>query len=335
MKVRIRTTCVVTLGVCVLLLSACHYQGLRKKLDPENEELLSKVRYLITQKEEKAFLELLDTEKKVFWVEFWNKRDPIPDTEENELKKEYFDRLEKADQTFQGEGRPGWLTDRGKIYILYGPPTNQMKSLLGRTECTEIWYYANFPVVFQDMTCIGEFRLATYDLSPISSLNINLMSNPSMISAFRLGGLTASPEYLDFEWDLTLDPVSKKSIRGMVRLEIPFSRIWFTEENGILSATFNVLLLVQSTDGQVVWQKEQSFPVEIEQEELKAAEKRQVGIDIPFHISDNTDILFSGENKMSLTLTNKTDGSTRMKEKILKIECFFKICDLHQTQMIS
>lgn len=65
-----------------------------------NAEFLSKVRYIINKKERKIFLELPDSEKERFKDEFWERRDPDPETEENEFKMEYFNRIEKANDLF-------------------------------------------------------------------------------------------------------------------------------------------------------------------------------------------------------------------------------------------
>ncbi len=71
------------------------------------------------------------SERKNFREEFWKRRDLDPSTEENEFKMEYFNRIEKANDLFISEGRPGWLTDRGSIYILLGPPMNRLTYPMG------------------------------------------------------------------------------------------------------------------------------------------------------------------------------------------------------------
>ena len=58
-------------------------------------------------------------------AEFWKKRDPDPDTEENEFKTQYFQRIDEANHLFTDGGEPGWLQDRGRIYILLGPPADR------------------------------------------------------------------------------------------------------------------------------------------------------------------------------------------------------------------
>src|SRR6266849_6964330 len=80
------------------------------------------VRYIITPEEEQAFKQLSnDEERDVFIENFWLRRDPTPDTPENEFKEEHYRRIAYANEHFAA-GIPGWRTDRGRMYIQYGPP---------------------------------------------------------------------------------------------------------------------------------------------------------------------------------------------------------------------
>jgi GWxTD domain-containing protein len=80
------------------------------------------VRWIITGDEEAAFKKLAtDAERDQFIEGFWQRRDPTPDTEENEYKDEHYRRLAYATERFAA-GVPGWRTDRGRMYIMYGKP---------------------------------------------------------------------------------------------------------------------------------------------------------------------------------------------------------------------
>ncbi len=80
------------------------------------------VRYIITPEEEQAFKLLgTDEERDAFIEQFWQRRDPTPDTEENEFREEHYRRIQYANEHFAA-GIPGWRTDRGRIYIVWGPP---------------------------------------------------------------------------------------------------------------------------------------------------------------------------------------------------------------------
>jgi GWxTD domain-containing protein len=78
--------------------------------------------YIITDEERAAFKQLSNDEERDNFIEsFWKRRDPTPDTEENEFKEEHYQRIAYANEHFAA-GVPGWKTDRGHIYIVYGKP---------------------------------------------------------------------------------------------------------------------------------------------------------------------------------------------------------------------
>jgi GWxTD domain-containing protein len=78
--------------------------------------------WIITDEERAAFKQLSNDEERDNFIEaFWQRRDPTPDTEENEYKEEHYRRIAYANEHFAA-GIPGWKSDRGRIYIMYGPP---------------------------------------------------------------------------------------------------------------------------------------------------------------------------------------------------------------------
>ena len=144
--------------------------------------LSNDVRYIITKDEKKAFKVLkTDEERENFIENFWRRRDPNPDTEENEYREEYYERIAYANEHYTS-GKPGWLTDRGRIYITWGKPDgveshpsggsyNRPSYEGGGTTTTypfEIWFYRHLDGVgngieieFVDPTGSGEYRIAT------------------------------------------------------------------------------------------------------------------------------------------------------------------------------
>lgn len=96
---------------------------LYKELSPEDKKWLDEdVKYIITDEEREAFLKLSNAEERDAFIEqFWLRRDPTPDTPENEYKEEHYRRIAYANEHF-ASGVPGWRTDRGRIYITFGPP---------------------------------------------------------------------------------------------------------------------------------------------------------------------------------------------------------------------
>ncbi|HZO52514.1 MAG TPA: GWxTD domain-containing protein [Bryobacteraceae bacterium] len=97
-------------------------EKLRKELEgPFRKWLSEDVTYIITDEERQAFKRLAtDEEREQFIEQFWLRRDPSPDSAENEFKEEHYRRIAYANERF-ASGIPGWKTDRGRIYIAYGP----------------------------------------------------------------------------------------------------------------------------------------------------------------------------------------------------------------------
>jgi GWxTD domain-containing protein len=139
------------------------------------------VTYIITDEERKAFKKLAtDDERERFIEEFWRRRDPDPDTDENEFKEEYYERIAYANEHFSS-GIPGWKSDRGRIWIMYGKPDERETHPMGgsyerpswegggntTTYPFEIWFYrylagvgSGVEIEFVDPTGSGEYRIA-------------------------------------------------------------------------------------------------------------------------------------------------------------------------------
>ncbi len=137
------------------------------------------VALIITPDELRAYEKLkTDEERENFIHHFWDLRDPDPDTVENEYKDEYYERIAYANEHYSS-GKPGWLSDRGRIYIKFGKPdeieshpsggansSNQFAESV-TTYPFERWFYRYIPgvgsgieVEFVDPTGTGEFRTA-------------------------------------------------------------------------------------------------------------------------------------------------------------------------------
>lgn len=136
---------------------------------------------ILTQSERDAWKKLeTDDEREKFIEEIWRVRDPDPDTEENEFKQQFYERVAYANEHFSS-GKPGRLTDRGRIYIKFGKPDSIESHPAGgyyerpawegggstSTYPFEKWFYRHIPNVrngieleFVDPTGSGEFRLA-------------------------------------------------------------------------------------------------------------------------------------------------------------------------------
>jgi GWxTD domain-containing protein len=156
-------------------------EKLRKELEtPYRKWLNEDVVYIITDEEKKAFKQLsTDDEREQFIEQFWLRRDPTPDTEENEFKEEHYRRIAYANEHY-ASGIPGWRTDRGRIYIVYGPPDEIESHPAGgtyerpyeegggttSTYPFEDWRYryidgigSNIVIEFVDTTMSGEYHM--------------------------------------------------------------------------------------------------------------------------------------------------------------------------------
>src|SRR5262249_37864219 len=155
---------------------------LRKELGPVYGPWLDEdAVYIITKEERDAFLRLGTNEERDQFIEtFFDRRNPDPESGENRFKEEHYRRIAFANEHF-ASGVPGWHTDRGHIYILWGPP-DEIESYPsgntydrtfqegGGTMTTypfERWRYRhlegtgeNIELEFVDQSGSGEYRLS-------------------------------------------------------------------------------------------------------------------------------------------------------------------------------
>lgn len=306
------------LGAGLCLSSACRLYNLERKLAPVYDEFLSKTRFIISREERRTFLLLPDEEKPSFIDEFWRKRDPDPDTPDNEFKTEYFSRLERAARLFIGEGAPGWLTDRGRIYILFGPPMDRITEPAGGdpyTRCQEVWYYGDFPVVFLDQQCIGSYKLVTYELSRLRDINMTYMQtlnraeSDAQKTSFEGRGTT------DLEARLDITAREAERIEGAVVLEIPYERIWYKSEGTKLFTTLQTALELRDSKKSVVWRDKKSFEVALDDAELRRKTGTPYIMEIAVSIRDADTIarLAQGPIRLHIVLTNTTGNETLIK----------------------
>jgi GWxTD domain-containing protein len=156
-------------------------EKLRKELmGPYRKWLNEDVGYIITDEERQAFKRLAnDDERQNFIENFWLRRDPTPDSAENEYKEEHYRRIAYANERY-ASGIPGWKSDRGRIYITFGPPAEIESHPSGGTYERpieegggttstfpfEIWRYRyieglgnDIMIEFVDPTMTGEYRM--------------------------------------------------------------------------------------------------------------------------------------------------------------------------------
>lgn len=288
----------------------CGGSGVLIKSLPENDRtFLYEVGLIITKQEKKRFLTLTtQKDRDIFKKEFWDKRDPTPRTDDNEFKAEYYDRMFYADKYFSQGKKRGFKTDRGRIYMLLGPPSTQrfypgrITSYVGKKSLDSyphiIWLYGDFPVIFIDYN-----QANTFTLSPISSRHIGMLN---------VIGIQLKPkiqkEKIPLDFDIKLD--RKPEGKLTLLINIAFSTISFTpEENSSNhSTTIEVTLKILNRDTKKEDIKKKEYKIKLTEENLNDLTKHYT-MKFPF-------VLKKGNYFMEIILKNYTDKKeTRKKIK--------------------
>lgn len=188
-------------------------RAIQKEMEsPYKRWLKEEVPYIITGGERQTFNSLTtDEEREQFIEQFWERRNPSPGSPENEFREEYYRRIAYANERFHS-GFPGWKTDRGRVYIMYGPPDEREEHPTGgrvrrpmlqgggtySAYPYENWRYryidgigTNIELEFVDPTGTGEYRLA---MSPEEK---NALTNVPFASLTRDEMRGVGPDYID------------------------------------------------------------------------------------------------------------------------------------------
>ena len=129
------------------------------------DEMMSLLRYFPRQEWVDSLRRASADRRPDVWRAFWKATDPVPMTPENEAIDDYFRRVQQANIRFQDEGGPGWLTERGEVFITLGEP-DEMLDLSNGIDRNGVrvvrWTYASERLVlyFQDQTGFSRYRLA-------------------------------------------------------------------------------------------------------------------------------------------------------------------------------
>src|ERR1700722_17292643 len=173
---------------------AASSRQLFKELDtPYKKWLDEDVVYIITDEERKAFLQLGTNEEREQFIEtFWQRRNPDPDSTDNSVREEHYRRIAYSNEHF-ASGAPGWKTDRGRIYNMYGKPDNLTTPSFGetwdrspadgggetQTYAYEDWTYNyihcignNIEMEFVDQSSTGDFKYTQDPEAKDALLNI-------------------------------------------------------------------------------------------------------------------------------------------------------------------
>ncbi len=297
----------------MLLAGACASSGALKQLDSKSRDFISKVRYTITAEERRAFLALAPEGREPFIEDFWKRRDPTPATPENEYRIEYYNRIERSNRLFSGGGAPGWLQDRGRVYITLGPPDTRITYPRGVTFYglpTEIWWYGMVSIVF-----IDEYWNDDYKLAPDSAGQIAVMTQTQTAWNRPREGLPkpgeasyGAPAIAGLEVSIQ---VGDKGAARFI-LTLPYSSIWMKSSGQNFIATLQVVMKVAGTDGAEAWTFSQEYPLDIPESRLKEV------LNGDFKVEASAP-LQPGPYTLSVVITNANDGSRASVERKFQI----------------
>jgi GWxTD domain-containing protein len=276
------------------LLFSCSMGRAPKNLKPEEQEFLSKVRYIITRQERKTFIDLPPSERPQFIEEFWERRDLDPATEVNEYKNEYLRRIEEAKHLFTEGGTSGWLTDRGRLYVLLGPPEQREAYPRGYSFYgvpLEIWHYGFYQIFFYDKRWNGNFELDAQSAMMIADINTAQMSlRPRIREGGEQGGALS-------EFKIDFRRVGDRS--QLIVISLPYGDIWSTLEDEKFKATLEVAWEVYDADDQKIQEGTKSASLDLSQEEIEKSKGREFSIEFPLELPP-------GDYQLAVTLKNLT-----------------------------
>ena len=220
----------------ILVLPAFFGAEKKIKLPPKYKKWLEQeVVYIITSKEEKAFKQLeTDKQRDLFIEEFWRQRDPTPGTSRNEFREEHYRRIEYANKWFgRGTSKPGWKTERGRIYIILGEPIYRDQFHNSQyIYPTELWFYQGsvsqglepfFYIVFYKRWGRGDFILYSpqtdgpQSLVPLASHEIK-PENRSFAARQRMASRTFDEEKGGAAYGIIKDRVSYDLAQASISL---------------------------------------------------------------------------------------------------------------------
>jgi len=295
------------------------------------------VPYIITSREKEVFLSLpTELDRGRFIETFWKKRDPNPQTQENEFKLEYYRRIAMANKFFEVGGIPGWRTDRGRFYILLGPPKEIERDLTpsasaltmsqGPKETWQYWDLPNPNLPYNlEFTFIDKFGTGNYVLerainmdqsknTPVdpSSLTFQFdylenvaeaMKNPFENLEKLKGVITTQVTYnlIPFQWGVfSFKGAEKKTLLPLI-VSIPYASLPSKRTGFDYFFSLNLTINVSNTLGQVVFEASKDLNFKKTATELEAL------LDTSFRLQTQFS-LDSGDYRIHLLILDNYSG---------------------------
>ena len=308
-----RPSAVLSVVLAGVLAAACATSRVEKRLDAKSRDFVSKVRYIITADERKAFLALAPEAREDFIADFWRRRDPSPKTEENEFKIEYFKRIDQSNRLFSGGASPGWLQDRGRVWITLGPPDNRETYPRGVTFYgvpTEIWWYGFFPITFVDERWVDDYRLEPSSATQIGVLNQAQRQWNQPLENLPPGyALSARPAALA-GLEARVDPSGEDGAR--ITLVLPYKNIWMKSKGDRFEGALDVDIRVLDAAGAEAWAFSRKYPLEVPGDRLKIVLTEDFTVEAVAPLKP-------GAYTLKAVVTNAVDGSKAAVERAFEI----------------
>ena len=333
-------------------LSCASYKILKPQLDQNSQKFMDITRYIITPQEAKIFREMPPEDRGEFLTDFWHRRDPNPETKVNEFRQQYYTRLAIADKAFR-TAIPGWMTDRGRIFMLLGPPTDIIKKSMGDATVepkkgvrelssdlleegtwterpTEIWVYNQYPdyfsgplrLIFVDYESDGDYKLTTdVEVKPFSMMTY-IQSDPNLAKYQWIGEIEkdkSSPQILPFlDYSKALGKIEKDKNGNYTVdcfFDIPMGNIRFREENGQYEYTIDLSIKVENVETKSSYQEKKEKKDNLSLENLKRNIKEGYSLRETIKIP-----LEKGTNKIYFSIRDTIQQKRLRKLDIIKIK---------------
>ncbi len=309
--------------ISLLILAGTNFNKVKKRV--YNELYL-----IMTPQEQKQFKSInTPVQLKMFLEEFWKKRDPDPKTPQNKIRDIYYARLKFAAKHFKEPGRPGWLSDRGKIFLILGPPTSRYTKYMGDKSTIQGSSYSGFnedSVALAGMSGtpnVGNYGGVNKESWVYENLHLNLAfidrlgtgkfvleaPPPKLLNIFekyKKNFLPRKRRTQSLHLSAEVDTKAKKFY-----IHVPINELSFLKENGKIFA--DIVLEFSYTNAKTEVEKHftQEMKFEVKEKDINDPEKR---ITIPINIAP-----LKGMYIINITIKDKVSKAKGVKRYKLKI----------------
>jgi GWxTD domain-containing protein len=282
--------------MAIVLLNACAARGTRIERDPYYESFFEKARLIMTSEEIQIYKHLPDTQARdEFISEFWQKRDPIPETPENENKIEFERRIAYANRWFKENRAPGrgWDSPRGRILIQLGEPDNRILNDMINSPNIKgyerwVYYYYQMELIFVDSDGFGEFKLRNFPAELLTAINAAQFTlNPADREALK-GAFSFEAKYRD----------------GQIVIAIPLKKIRFREVENTIQAAYKITVYVYRNYRKI---DTQVFSKQLSYAKNKIPAEKTLGFSLPYRLGERGKYYFDVLVEDALTASRSRD----------------------------